>query len=229
MYALLIAKDPDDKAVLALILERAGLAVTAARDLDRGLQSWSKRPIDLIVLTNEELDAAAAVRRIRSDTEVPVLVACAGLDEELHRQLLELGADLVVSTPYSARLLITQVRALMRRAGGVQLVSLPNLKMGPVTLDPATRTVEVSGQARRRLTHLEFRLLYTLMLHRGQILSPEVIVERVWGYSGRGDKELVRGLVRRLRSKVELDPSCPHHILTIPRVGYSFSDDLPHA
>jgi DNA-binding response OmpR family regulator len=110
----------------------------------------------------------------------------------------------------------------MRRAGGVQLFSLPSLSLSGLTLDPATRSVQLGGRAPRRLTHLEFRLLYTLMIHRGQVLAPETIVEQVWGYGGKGDKDLVRGLVRRLRAKVEPDPGTPYYILTSPSVGYSF-------
>jgi DNA-binding response OmpR family regulator len=143
--------------------------------------------------------------------------------EETHYELLEAGADLVIPRPFSARLLIAQVRALLRRSGGVPLSSLPILSLANLTLDPATRTVQVTGQPSRRLTHLEFRLLYALMIHRGQVLPTETIVEQVWGYTGQGDKELVRGLVHRLRTKVELDPGNPRYILTIPGVGYSFN------
>ena len=131
--------------------------------------------------------------------------------------------NLVLIRPFSSRLLIAQIKALLRRAGGVPLFSLPTLSVAGLTLDPATRTVQVSGQPSRRLTHLEFRLLYTLMLHRGQVLSTETIVEQVWGYTGRGDKELVRGLVRRLRGKTEPEPHEPRFILTVPGVGYSFA------
>jgi DNA-binding response OmpR family regulator len=103
------------------------------------------------------------------------------------------------------------------------LFSLPTLSLAGLTLDPATRTVQISGLPSRRLTHLEFRLLYTLMIHRGQVLPTETIVEQVWGYSGQGDRDLVRGLVRRLRAKVEPDPSSPRYVLTVPGVGYSFN------
>jgi len=112
----------------------------------------------------------------------------------------------------------------LRRAGSVPLFSLPTLNIAGLTLDPATRTVKVSDRPSKRLTHLEFRLLYTLMVHRGQILPADTIVERVWGYSGRGDRDLVRGLISRLRSKVEGDPRNPSYILTVPGVGYSFCE-----
>jgi DNA-binding response OmpR family regulator len=145
------------------------------------------------------------------------------IEEDIHYRLLESGADLVVARPFGARLLIAQVRALLRRAGSVPLFSLPTLTIAGLALDPASRTVQIVGQSQKRLTHLEFRLLYTLMIHGGQILPIETIVEQVWGYNGRGDKELVRGLVRRLRTKVERDPRHPRYILTAPGVGYSFT------
>jgi DNA-binding response OmpR family regulator len=145
--------------------------------------------------------------------------------EGLHCALLETGADLVVHRPFSARLLMAEVQALMRRAGTVPLFSLPALSQAGLTLDAANRTVEVAGWRSRRLTHLEFRLLYTLMTHRGQVLPTDVIVERVWGYSGRGDKELVRGLVSRLRAKIEPEPRQPRFIRTVPGVGYAFDPD----
>jgi DNA-binding response OmpR family regulator len=128
----------------------------------------------------------------------------------------------VVLRPCGPRLLIAQVRALLRRAGGVPLSSLPTLSLAGLTLDPTARTVQIAGHPVRRLTHLEFRLLYALMIHHGQVIPTEVIVERVWGYSGRGDKDLVRGLVSRLRAKVEPEPRNPRYILTVPGVGYAF-------
>ena len=223
MYALLLAQDPDEKAVLSLVLQRAGLAVTTANDLERALRTWPKRPADLILLALSDDDPLADVRRIRAETTVPVALIVSQVGEETHYELLEAGADLVVPRPFSARLLIAQMRALLRRAGGVPLSSLPTLTLADLTLDPATRTVQVTGQPSRRLTHLEFRLLYTLMIHRGQVLPTETIVEQVWGYTGQGDKELVRGLVRRLRTKVEPDPGNPRYILTVPGIGYSLN------
>jgi DNA-binding response OmpR family regulator len=99
------------------------------------------------------------------------------------------------------------------------------LSLAAVTLDPAARTVQVEAGKARRLTHLEFRLLYTLMIHPGQILPTELIVERVWGYTGHGDRDLVRGLVSRLRAKVEPEPRAPRYIITVPGVGYAFDPE----
>lgn len=222
MYALLVAEDPDEAAVLLLVLQRAGLAVATAKDLNRAIESWSERPADLIVLALSGLTPQEQVSQVRGETPAAVVVVIGSTDEELHFELLEAGADLVVARPFSARLLIAQARSLLRRAGSVPLFSLPALSLAGLTLDPASREVKVSGRPSRRLTHLEFRLLYTLMINRGQVLPTDVIVERVWGYSGRGDRELVRGLISRLRAKVEPDPHKPSYILTVPGVGYSF-------
>jgi DNA-binding response OmpR family regulator len=224
MYAMLIAQSADERAVLSLALQRAGLAVTAASDLERAMRTWLERPADLLLLTASD-DPLAQVRRLRRETEAPVILIVDQASEELHTSLLRAGADLVLTRPFSARLLIAQVQALMRRAGSVPLFSLPTLSQSGLTLDAAARTVQTAGHRPRRLTHLEFRLLYTLMTHRGQVLPTEVIVERVWGYSGQGDKELVRGLVSRLRAKVEPEPRSPHYIQTVPGVGYSFEPD----
>jgi DNA-binding response OmpR family regulator len=226
MYALLITQSADERAILSLALQRAGLAVTSAHDMGRAMKAWVDRPADLILLALGG-DPQAHIQGVRSQTEVPLILLVDPLPEEAHAHLLEAGADLVVTRPFGARLLIAQVRALLRRAGGVPLSSLPTLSLAGLTLDPAARTVQIAGQPTRRLTHLEFRLLYTLMIHRGQIIPTDVIVERVWGYTGRGDRDLVRGLVSRLRGKVEPEPRNPTYILTAPGVGYTF--DPPEA
>jgi len=224
MYALLICHNPDERAFLSLVLQRAGLAVTTAGTLERALDTWEERPADLILVASIG-DPLEETGRIRAETSVPLIVLVDGGTEESCAQTLEQGADLVVPRPYGVRLLLAQVKSLMRRARNVPLSDLPTLSLAGLTLDPATRSVWVEGAAPRRLTHLEFRLLYNLMIHRAQILSPDVIVERVWGYSGQGDKELVRGLVSRLRAKVEPEPRSPRYILTQPGVGYSFDPE----
>lgn len=224
MYALFVAEDSDESAVLSLVLQRAGLTVTVAKDLNRALDAWQERPTDMVLLALTSLSPQDQVHRVRAEAQVPLIIVVDSVDEGLHYALLEMGADLVVIRPFSARLLIARVRALLRRAGSVPLFSLPTLSLGGLTLDPATRTVEVRGRPSKRLTHLEFRLLYTLMINRGHVLPTETIVERVWGYSGRGDRELVRGLISRLRTKLEADPRNPSYILTVPGVGYSFCE-----
>jgi DNA-binding response OmpR family regulator len=224
MYALLVSRNPDETAILTLVLQRVGMSVHTINSAERAIENWTDRPADVIVLSLQG-DPLPHVRGLRSVTSVPLVLIADVAPEEALVALFDAGADSVILRPYSARLLVAKMRALMRRAGGVSLFSLPTLSLGGLTLDPATRTVQVAAQPTHRLTHLEFRLLYTLMLHRGHIMSTENIVERVWGYTGRGDRELVRGLVRRLRAKVEPDPRSPTFIVTVPSVGYSFDPE----
>jgi DNA-binding response OmpR family regulator len=225
MYGLLITRDPDDAAILSLVLQRAGLAVTSSNDLERAMLSWTERPADLVVVALPQPEPLAQVQRVRAETRTALIVVTGHVDEAAHYTLLESGADLVVMRPFSARLLIAEVRALLRRSGAVPAFTLPVLSLGGLTLEPATLSVQVTGHPARRLTHLEFRLLYTLMIHRDQVLPAETIIERVWGYSGEGSPKLVRGLISRLRGKVEANPRRPKYVLTVPGVGYTFGAD----
>lgn len=223
MYALLIAEDPDDIAIYSLALQRAGLAVTTTKNLERAMQSWLKRPADMILVALADFPGAEIIRRVRTEANVPLILVTDNLTDRQHSDLLRQGADLVITTAYSTRLLIAQIGVLMRRTNTIPTFSLPTMNVPGFTLDPTTRTVQVNDKPSQRLTHLEFRLLYTLMLNRGQIVPTETIVEHVWGYTGQGDRDLIRGLVSRLRAKVETDPRTPYWIVTAPGIGYSFN------
>ncbi len=222
MHALLVAQDKDEAAVLSLVLQRAGLTVSRAAALERVLQTGPEQPVDFVVLTTRESPPVAQVRRFRAQTQAPLLIIVGWSEEETIVDLLEAGADCIVPRPYSARLLIAQVRAMLRRAGDVSFFTLPTLSVAGLALDSASHTVRVGDAPPRRLTPLEFRLLYTLMIHQGQVLPTDMLVEHVWGYTGEGGRDLVRGLVSRLRAKVEPDPRSLRYIITVPGVGYSF-------
>lgn len=220
MYALLVCDDNDETAILSLVLQRVGLAVTVTDALDRALRMWPQRPADMVLIALREGTSVEQVRRVRAETDVPLAIIAETPDEDSLYNVFDAGADAAIARPYSAKLLIARLRALLRRSSGTPLLSLPTLSVGKITLDPSSRDVQAEGHPPRRLTHLEFRLLYTLMIHQGQTLPTDGIVERVWGYSGEGDRELVRGLISRLRSKIEEDPKNPRYILTIPGIGY---------
>jgi DNA-binding response OmpR family regulator len=112
----------------------------------------------------------------------------------------------------------------MRRSASVPYYVLPSLKQKEIELDSTAHMVTREGEEPIRLTQLEFRLLYTLMTHPGQVVPTEVIVERVWGYSGEGNRDLVRGLMSRLRKKIETHED-DRFLETIPGVGYRFVTD----
>jgi DNA-binding response OmpR family regulator len=225
MQALLFSPHADEANVLQVILQQAGFIVRTVRHLDQAVETWPDNPAELIliVLTGEHTISLTQIKQLRAHTAVPILLISDLLSDDLYVNYLESGADLVVIRPYSVRALLAQIRVILRRGSGIPFFSLPTLTQKDLLLDPANRTVQVGQQDSKRLTQLEFRLLYTLMTHVGQIIPTEQIVEHVWGYSGEGNRELVRGLVQRLRSKVEPLPRQPQYIITEPGIGYYFN------
>jgi len=225
MQALLHSPYPDEAAILRLVIQQAGFSVRSIRDIDRAIEEWPENPAELVVLSLTD-DFAKSLHRIvqmRAQAEITLIVITDPLTENKHVEILEAGADLVVTRPYSARLLLAQIRATLRRTAGMPFFSLPTINQSGLVLDPASRTVRDHNEEAKHLTQLEFRLLYTLMTHAGQILPMETIVEYVWGYTGEGNRELVRGLVKRLRAKVEPQPKEPVYIRSAPGVGYFFN------
>lgn len=225
MNALLIADNAQDDALLGHALRLAGFTVGTARDLRVVLARWPDRPADLLVSAIHITDPVSTVRKLRHTVVVPLIVIVDSVSEEDHLAMLDAGADWVIERPYSVRLLIGYAKVLMRYTGQVVRSSLPLIEHETVTLDPGRRTVNVAGKKPMRLSQLEFRLLHTLMANKGQVLPTETIVEHVWGYTGEGDRSLVRGLINRLRMKVEAEPHDPKFILTVPGVGYSFGGE----
>ena len=225
MQALLYSQYPDEAAILRLVIQQAGFTTRSIRDIDEAIESWPENPSELIVFTLCE-DFPIDLHRIiqmRSQTATTIVAIADQIPENKHVKLLESGADLVIIRPYSANLLLAQIRATLRRTAGMPFFSLPTISQSGLVLDPASRTITFQNQEPKHLTQLEFRLLYTLMTHAGQIIPIDTIVEYVWGYTGDGSRELVRGLVKRLRSKVEPQPKEPIFIRTAPGVGYFFN------
>jgi DNA-binding response OmpR family regulator len=226
MHAAVIASDPSDRDFLAYALRQGGFTVTQRSSI-KGLAPLMDQD-DLALIVMETEDPAAAVsdlKALRKKSDAPLIVLGEGVTEKTTCDLLEAGGDLVLQSPCSPRLLITYGHRLLRRSRTVHVGSLSTLDLGSIRLNPATFTVHVQDRSAKRLTPLEFRLLHLLMTSRGTAISTDMIVERVWGYSERGNRELVRGLVSRLRAKVEDNPSTPNYIHTIPGVGYLFEVD----
>jgi len=199
--------------------------VRSVRGLDQAIEAWPQQPAEFILITlkGDQESALKEIHLMRSHTLVPIVVIVDVASDDFQVELFGKGADIVISKPYSVRFLLAQIRSLLRRSAGMPFFSLPTLVQADLTLNPADRIVTVGGGDPKRLTQLEFRLLYQLMTHAGQIIPSETIVEHVWGYSGEGNRELVRGLVQRLRSKIEPDPRNPRYVLTEPGIGYFFN------
>lgn len=227
MQAILVAREPSEREVWTFVLRHAGLSVASALSLQRIVDKWLEHPADLIIIfhhTDDKLQSA--IEGLRAITQVPLLLIADSPSETQVCTWLEKGADLVLTRPVAPRILAQYALTLLRRARAVATFAFPKLELEDIRLNPATRTVKVSGRDAQRLTQLEFRLLYMLMVNRGQVLPTETIIERVWGYTGDGNRELLRGLISRLRRKIEPDPHQPRFIHTIPATGYSFSLEI---
>lgn len=226
MQAFIVTDENDERDALAFVIRHAGLAVATGSDVKRVMANWSQHPADLIVIAyDDDAHALEDVRAAREVSTAPLLLIVNPTPEYRHCQLLQAGADIVLQRPVALRLVARYAQVLLRRAASVPAFVLPTLELDDISLDPTTRTVSVGGSASRRLTQLEFRLMYVLMMNRNQVIPSDVIVERVWGHLGEGDRDLVRGVVSRLRHKIEPDPDNPRFIQTIPGVGYRFSVD----
>lgn len=228
MQAMLFSPHIEEASVLTLLLQRVGFNVRTVHNLDQAIDAWPEQPADLVLITLPENISKAIkhIEQVRLHTVIPICIISDPINESLQVELLEAGADIVVSRPYGIRFLHAQIKALLRRSAGIPFFSLPTLTQRDVVLDPSIRTVKVGESQAKRLTQLEFRLLYTLMTNVGQIIPTDQIVEHVWGYTGEGNRDLVRGLVQRLRSKVEPVPRNPQYILTEPGIGYYFSRNM---
>ena len=224
MQLLIYAFHNDETDILKYALQHSGLIIWVSHQIEHIKQTWTTQSCDAVLLisSGESAGHSVILKEFRSFTNAPIIVVTDPLSEEQMIELYHAGADLVVSRPYSLRILALQLRALILRGNNMPLAGLPSLAQGDLTLDPATRSVTVNAQPEVHLTQLEFRLLYTLMTHPGRILAAEELVEKVWGYPGESNRELVRGLVQRLRAKIEPDSHDPTYIQTEAGAGYYF-------
>jgi DNA-binding response OmpR family regulator len=227
MKILIVSDDSNSAELLILIFRQAGLlAVTTLRPTPNGaLSAYGKEAPDMIFVDSNgiDLDLLAVCKALRQETIAPLVVSSPTADEGHILRAFELGIDDYLVKPFSPQIMAAKVKALLRRGRSLPLTSVSSLKAGGVELNPERRTVRLPGQSEISLTNLEFRLLYCLMSNHGRVVPTETIVERVWGYSGEADYRLVKGLVRRLRRKVEPDTKNPRYVKTVPSVGYAFS------
>jgi DNA-binding response OmpR family regulator len=209
--------------VIAFTLRRANYDVLIAADGLTALESFELHAPDLILLDLNlpKLDGLGVCRKIRSTSQVPIIILSVRAGDEEVVRGLELGADDYIVKPFSPTQLVARIRAVMRRIG-VQTIPVA-LEVGDLILDRSRGEVKRKGEPPVRLTGLEFRLMEALMRHPGQVLPSETLITAVWGPEG-GDRPMLKQLIYRLRSKIEEDASQPLFIETIPGIGYAFHE-----
>lgn len=224
---LVVEDEPSIAEVVSLYLERADFKVKTAADGELALQILEKNIPDLIILDLmlPEVDGFAITRWLRERSNVPIIMLTARRDEIDRINGLELGADDYVVKPFSPQELVSRVRAVLRRAAG----SAPTpqqeapIQRGPLTIHPLGRTVQLNAEE-ISLTAKEFDMLTLLATHPRQVFTRDQLLEQVWGESEYIDPSTVTVHVRRLREKIETDPSNPSHLLTVWGVGYKFEE-----
>ena len=210
--------------ILKFNLEKEGYQVVVAHNGDDAIELAEKENPDLILLDImlPGKDGNEVCREIRKTQTMPIIMLTAK-DDEIDKVLgLELGADDYVTKPFSNRELIARVKANLRRQQQVSeetTTTKKDIHISNITIHPDAYSVSRDGE-HIDLTHREFELFYYLARHIGQVMTREDLLETVWGYDYFGDVRTVDVTVRRLREKIEEDPSNPMWIVTRRGVGY---------
>lgn len=224
---LVVDDEPSVVEVVSLYLEREGFSVRTALNGTDALIAMQETTPALVILDVmlPHIDGLTLIKRMRQNPllDVPVIMLTARSQETDRIYGLELGADDYVTKPFSPAELVSRVKAVLRRAYGKQreTTEATPVDYGDLRLDPNTREVIVRGQP-VELTATEFNLLWFLASHPRQVFKRSQLLDNVWGFSDYVDPSTVTVHIRRLREKVEIDPSNPVWLQTMWGVGYRF-------
>ena len=223
---ILIVEDEASIAeVVSLYLKRAGYNVQIASDGRKAMNAFERQSPDFVILDLmlPEVDGLALTRWLRDRSDVPIIMLTARREEIDRITGLELGADDYVVKPFSPQELVSRVRAVMRRLGRepAEVATERALSFDGLMIDPLSRVVTVKENP-VDLTAKEFDMLYLLARHPKQVFTREQLLDRIWGGAAYIDPGTVTVHVRRLREKIEEDPSNPMRLLTVWGVGYKF-------
>ncbi|GIW03164.1 response regulator transcription factor [Roseiflexus sp.] len=217
----------DDLASVKLtsfLLEDAGYRVIKAYDAAGVLQAIEQRTPDLVLLDvgMPKVSGFDICRQIRRMSDVPIIFVTGSGQLQDRVTGLQIGGDDYLVKPFEPAELLARVEAVLRRRNSDMVNPVTRISQGPLTLDPIEHTVLFEDGRHVVLTPIEFRLLYYLMQNSGRVLSPDQILNKVWGYDYEGESNLVAVYVRRLRAKIEPDGESPRHIITVRNLGYKF-------
>ncbi len=219
---LVVDDEPMVREVLARYLEKEGFRVETAEDGEQALAAYAASTPDLVLLDLmlPKIDGLEVFRRMRERASTAVIMLTAKGDETDKVVGLELGADDYVTKPFSPREVVARVRSVLRR-GGMPDLRADVLSFGELELDGPKREARRRGEP-VRLTRKEFDLVFLLASDAGRTFSRAELLEGVWDFAFDGDTATVTVHMRRLREKLEADPSAPTHLITVWGVGYRF-------
>ncbi|MEU0566405.1 response regulator transcription factor [Nonomuraea sp. NPDC005983] len=225
MTRVLVVEDEESFSdALSYMLRKEGFEVSVAVTGPEALDTFDRNGADLVLLDLmlPGLPGTEVCRSLRQRSKVPVIMLTAK-DSEIDKVVgLELGADDYVTKPFSSRELVARIRAVLRRQGDVvEELESAVLAVGPVRMDVDRHVVAVRGE-QVQLPLKEFELLEVLLRNAGRVLTRGQLIDRVWGADYVGDTKTLDVHVKRLRAKIEADPSNPRCILTVRGLGYKF-------
>jgi two-component system, OmpR family, response regulator RegX3 len=224
MTRVLVVEDERNlREPLVYLLQKEGYDVIEAEDGNAAIENFQTLGADLILLDLmlPGLSGNEVCRAIRAESQVPIIMVTAK-DTEIDKVVgLEIGADDYVTKPYSTRELLARMKAVLRRGSEPAAQESGVLKAGPVVMDIERHMVTVNGE-KIQMPLKEFELLELLMENVNRVLTRGQIIDRVWGSNYFGDTKTLDVHVKRIRSKIEDDPSRPRHLLTVRGLGYKF-------
>jgi len=195
-----------------------------AMDGAEALQITEMELPDLVILDimMPKMDGFEVCRRLREWSQIPIIMLSARGDESDKVKCLDLGADDYITKPFGASELIARVKAVLRRTEAAGTIpTQPSFTTGDLEINFAKRQVTVAGEE-VKLTATEFSLLQELVLNAGKVLTHTHLLNKVWGLEYREERQYLHVFIRRLRTKLEPDPTNPKYIITVPGVGYQF-------
>ncbi|NAZ81418.1 response regulator [Kineococcus sp. R8] len=224
MTRILVVEDEESFSdPLSYLLRREGYDVAVSETGPEALEEFDKSGADLVLLDLmlPGLPGTEVCRQLRTRSSVPVIMLTAK-DSEIDKVVgLEIGADDYVTKPYSSRELLARVRAVLRRGAEPEDLVLTTVEAGPVRMDVDRHVVTVHGEG-VALPLKEFELLELLLRNAGRVLTRVQLIDRVWGSDYVGDTKTLDVHVKRLRAKIEPDPSNPRYLVTVRGLGYKF-------
>ncbi|GHD29344.1 response regulator transcription factor [Nocardiopsis kunsanensis] len=224
MTRVLVVEDEESYSdALSYMLRKEGFEVVVAPTGNVALETFDRTGADLVLLDLmlPGLSGTEVCRALRQKSNVPVIMLTAK-DSEIDKVVgLELGADDYVTKPFSSRELVARIRAVLRRRGEEDVPLPAALEAGPVRMDVERHVVTVRGED-VQLPLKEFELLEVLLRNAGRVLTRMQLIDRVWGADYVGDTKTLDVHVKRLRAKIEDDPSHPRYIVTVRGLGYKF-------